>query len=95
MTDSGTPAQSRDEQFTITVTDVNDPPSFTLPADPDQTALEDAGAQTVPGFATAISAGGELGQTLTLHPHRRFARTVLGPAGNRRGDRRPDLHHRR
>jgi hypothetical protein len=42
--------------FTITVTPVNDAPSFTLPT-PSHTSAEDAGAQSVTGFATAISAG--------------------------------------
>ena len=37
----------------IAVAVVNDAPSFTKGAD--QTVLEDAGAQTVPGWATAIS----------------------------------------
>lgn len=41
--------------FTVTVSSVNDAPSFTKGAD--QTVLEDAGAQTVSGWATAISAG--------------------------------------
>lgn len=52
---------------TITVTPVNDVPSFTVPAD--TTVLEDAGAQTMAGFATAISAGppDEAGQTLTFN----------------------------
>ena len=40
---------------TITVTAVNDAPSFTKGAD--QTVAEDAGAQSVPGWATAISPG--------------------------------------
>ncbi|HWM17300.1 MAG TPA: cadherin domain-containing protein, partial [Microbacterium sp.] len=66
VTDSGAPAQSFDEPFTITVIGVNDPPAFALIAAPDQTVLEDAGPQTVTGFATAISAGGESGQTLTF-----------------------------
>jgi hypothetical protein len=50
----------------VTVTCVNDPPSFTKGAD--QTVLEDAGAQTVSPWATAISAGppDESGQTLTF-----------------------------
>jgi hypothetical protein len=39
----------------ITITAVNDAPSFTKGAD--QTVAEDAGPQTVPGWATAISAG--------------------------------------
>src|SRR5262249_23451735 len=50
----------------ITVTAVNDAPSFTKGAD--QTVLEDAGAQTVANWATAISAGpaDESAQTLTF-----------------------------
>src|SRR5207247_1536146 len=51
------------QTFTITVTAVNDAPSFTKGAN--QTALEDGGAQTVAGWATAISAGvNEAGQAL-------------------------------
>ncbi len=41
--------------FTITVTPVNDAPSFTV--GPNHTVPEDAGPQTVAGWATAISAG--------------------------------------
>ena len=54
------------QTFTITVTAVNDAPSFTKGAD--QTVHEDAGPQTVPGWATAISAGpaNESGQTLNF-----------------------------
>ncbi len=54
------------DTFTITVTPVNDAPSFTKGAD--QSVLEDAGAQTVAGWATAISAGpaNEAGQVLTF-----------------------------
>ncbi|EIC29887.1 beta strand repeat-containing protein [Methylomicrobium album] len=53
--------------FTITVNSVNDAPSFAKGAD--QTVLEDAGTQTVPGWATAMSAGpaNESGQTLTFN----------------------------
>ena len=44
---------------------MNDAPSFTKGAD--QTVLEDAGAQSVSGWATAISAGpNESGQTVTF-----------------------------
>ncbi|HEY2295881.1 MAG TPA: IPTL-CTERM sorting domain-containing protein, partial [Thermoanaerobaculia bacterium] len=52
---------------TITVTDVNDAPSFTK--GPDQTVLEDAGPQTVANWATAISPGppSESGQTVTFN----------------------------
>ncbi|MGN6671917.1 MAG: Ig-like domain-containing protein, partial [Thermomicrobiales bacterium] len=50
----------------ITVSHINQPPSFTRGAD--QTVLENAGAQTVTGWATNISAGppDESGQTLTF-----------------------------
>ena len=53
----------------ITVDAVNDAPSFALPASPNQTVFEDAGAQSVAGFATGISAGpaNEAGQMLTFH----------------------------
>ena len=53
-----------DDGATFTVTAVNDVPSFTKGAD--QNVLEDAGAQTVSGWATAISAGpsDESGQAL-------------------------------
>ena len=51
--------------FTVTVTAVNDAPSFTKGAD--QTVTEDAGAQTVAGWATAITAGpGEDSQTVAF-----------------------------
>jgi hypothetical protein len=43
------------QSFTITITAVNDPPTFT--GGPDQTVNEDAGAQSVANWATAISAG--------------------------------------
>ena len=51
---------------TITITAVNDAPSFTKGAD--QVALEDAAAQTVAGWATALSKGpaDEAGQTLSF-----------------------------
>jgi hypothetical protein len=57
---------SASQTFTITVTAVNDAPSFTKGADP--TVDEDAGAQTVNNWATAISRGpgDESGQTLTF-----------------------------
>ena len=57
---------SASQTFTITVTAVNDTPSFAKGAD--QTVLEDAGAQTVAGWATGISKGApnESGQTLTF-----------------------------
>ena len=59
--DTSAPPQT----FTITVTPVNDPPSFTKGAD--QTVNEDAGPQSV-AWATAISAGppDEAGQNVTF-----------------------------
>ncbi len=58
---------SAPQSFVITVTSVNDAPSFTKGADP--TVLEDAGPQTVNPWATGISAGpaNESGQTLTFN----------------------------
>lgn len=52
---------------TVTVNAVNDAPSFATGSD--QTVGNAAGAQTVPGWATAISAGpsDEAGQVLTFH----------------------------
>ena len=57
--------QSPAQTFTITLTNVNDAPSFTKGAD--QTVLEDSGAQTVAGWATAINPGPNEGsQTVTF-----------------------------
>ena len=58
--------QSVTQTFVITVNSVNDAPSFAKGAD--ETVLEDAGLQTVAGWATAISAGpaNESGQTVTF-----------------------------
>ena len=57
---------SAPQTFTITINPINDAPSFTKGAD--QTVNEDAGAQTVAGWASSISAGpaDESGQTLTF-----------------------------
>jgi hypothetical protein len=57
---------SAPQTFTIAVTTVNDAPSFTKGAG--QTVLEDAGPQTVAGWATTISAGppDEAAQTLNF-----------------------------
>ena len=57
---------SASQTFTITVSDVNDAPTFTPGAN--QSSLEDAGPQTVPNWATSISAGppNESGQTVTF-----------------------------
>jgi hypothetical protein len=59
-------AQSDSDTVTINVTAVNDVPSFTV--GPNQTVGEDAGPQSVPGWATNISAGpaDESGQVLTF-----------------------------
>ncbi len=57
---------SANQTFTITVNAVNDVPSFTKGAD--QTVLEDAAAQTVAGWATALDKGptDEAGQSLSF-----------------------------
>jgi len=57
--------QSMTDTFLLTVNSVNDAPSFTRGAN--QTVNEDAGAQTVPGWATNISPGpNEAGQTVNF-----------------------------
>src|SRR5207253_131140 len=53
------------QTFVINVTSVNDVPSFVKGAD--QTVLEDAGLQTVAGWATAISAGPANESAQTVH----------------------------
>ncbi|HVH35605.1 MAG TPA: Ig-like domain-containing protein, partial [Tahibacter sp.] len=68
-TDSGGTANggvnaSAAQTFTITVAGINHAPSFTAGAT--QTSLEDAGAQTVAGWATAISDGDGNTQTLNF-----------------------------
>ena len=57
---------SGSQTFTISVNDVNDPPNFVAGAN--QTVWEDAGPQTVSGWATSLSAGpaNEVGQTLSF-----------------------------
>ena len=52
------------QTFTITVTAVNNAPSFTKGLD--QSVLEDIGTRTVLGWATAISAGAANESTQTL-----------------------------
>jgi gliding motility-associated-like protein len=71
LTDNGGTANGGDDTyatqtFTITVNAVNDEPSFVKGAD--QSVIENAGAQTVNGWATAISKGAsdESGQSLTF-----------------------------
>ncbi len=58
---------SVDQTFTISITDINDVPSFAAGAS--QTVLEDAGAQSVMAWATALSAGpaSESSQTLSFN----------------------------
>src|SRR5439155_24752867 len=53
-------------RINVTIAAVNDAPSFS--AGPNQTVAEDSGANTVPNWATGISAGpaDESGQTLTF-----------------------------
>ena len=55
-----------EQTFTITVTAVNDAPSFTKGAE--DSVAEDSGARSVPGWATAISPGpaNEAGQAVTF-----------------------------
>ena len=66
---------SATQTFNLTVTAVNDAPTFTAGAS--QAVNEDAGAQTVAGWATAINDGDpELTQTLS------FTTTVTGSSGN-------------
>jgi len=70
-TDNGGHDTSDPQTFTINVTPVNDAPSFSLPANPDQTIVDDGGTVVVSGFATNISPGGgadEATQTLTFLP---------------------------
>ena len=66
-TDNGGVDTSATQTFTIDVTPKNDVPTFTLGGN--QTAVEDAGAQTVMGLATDISQGtdNEMGQSLTFN----------------------------
>ena len=56
-TDNGGIDTSPAQMFTITVDPVNDPPGFV--AGPDEMILEDAGAQNVAAWATAISRVGD------------------------------------
>jgi hypothetical protein len=58
---------SADQTFMITITDINDVPSFTVGAN--QSVLEDAGVQSVMAWATALSAGppSESSQTLSFN----------------------------
>ncbi|AXT53548.1 T9SS C-terminal target domain-containing protein [Aquimarina sp. BL5] len=58
---------SADQTFMITINEVNDAPSFSIPASPDQTILEDSGAQTVNGFASSIDDGDGNTQNLTFN----------------------------
>lgn len=75
-TDNGGSDTSAPVTFDITVTAVNDAPSFTVPANAPAT-LENAGAQSVSGFAQNIQAGpvDEAGQALT------FSTVVSGTTG--------------
>src|SRR5262245_27627223 len=63
---TGTGVQSDTDSVSITVVPVNDPPSFVSGGD--RTVGEDTGPQTIPSWATAISAGAadESGQVLSF-----------------------------
>jgi hypothetical protein len=82
--------------FTATVAPVNDAPSFMKGAD--QTVLEDAGPQSVPGWATAISLGeGDVGQTgvfqvSTNNPALFAAAPALSPTGTLTYQTAPDAN---
>jgi uncharacterized delta-60 repeat protein len=66
-TDDGPGTAAQNKTFTVTITEVNDEPSFALGAS--VTVNEDSGAYSGAGFATSVSAGpaSESGQTLTFH----------------------------
>ncbi|QDU31949.1 Hemolysin, plasmid [Anatilimnocola aggregata] len=55
---------SNTQSFTITITSVNDAPSFAVGANP--TVLEDAGPQTLTGWATAVSPGPNEGDVIAF-----------------------------
>ncbi len=66
LSDNGIPAESSSpETFTITINEVNDPPSFT--AGGDQKVYENDPAQTVTNWATDISCGVGETQNVTFH----------------------------
>ena len=80
---------SASQSFIITVNAVNDAPSFTK--GPDQTMLEDAGAQSVSGWATGLSVGpaNESGQAIAGFNITGNTNTALfsaGPAVSPSGD---------
>jgi hypothetical protein len=65
VTANGAGGDSMADTFVLTVNGINDAPSFTK--GPNQIVNEDAGAQTVVGWATAISPGpNESGQTVSF-----------------------------
>lgn len=66
IVDDGNPGGTANGTLTVTVTAVNDAPTITLGANP--SVAEDAAAQSLAGWATAITAGpaDESGQTLTI-----------------------------
>ena len=81
------------QTFTITVTTVNDAPSFTKGAD--QTVLEDTGAQSVAGWATAISPwrpADEAVQTLTFTVTGNTNAGLFSAGPSVSAKRHPDLH---
>jgi hypothetical protein len=81
--ESNNPSQ---RDFTLTVLAGNDPPAFTK--GPDVTLLEDAGPQTIPGWATGISTGAadEAAQQLQFavtndNPALFLTQPAISPAG--------------
>jgi cadherin-like protein/Big-like domain-containing protein/Calx-beta domain-containing protein len=66
-TNGGSDPKTGNATVSFNIIAVNDPPSFTIAADPPPVA-QDAGPQTVLNFATSISPGpNETGQTLTFN----------------------------
>jgi hypothetical protein len=74
LSDDGGTATSATITTNVTITAINDAPSFTIPTP--ATVNEDAGPQTISGWATAISAGppDEASQSLT------FTATATNPS---------------
>jgi uncharacterized repeat protein (TIGR01451 family) len=86
VTTNGGVDTSAAQIFNIAVTPVNDPPTFTKGSN--VTVLEDAGAQTVEGWATTISAGppDEVGQSVTFivtnnNPGMFLTQPAISPSG--------------
>ena len=88
--DTSTPADT----FSITVTGVNDAPSYTKGAN--QSVLEDAAAQTVVGWGDRHQRRAERGQSgRELHGHQQHQHRALQRRARGLGRRHPYLHPRR